>query len=51
MPLRQHRLGVSADFIRDFARAPKGAVAAHNHKIDFPALKQVASRVVGDYIV
>jgi hypothetical protein len=36
VPFRQHRLGVSADFVRHFAGAAQGPVAAHNHQVNFP---------------
>ena len=51
MPFRQNRLGVGADFIRNFAGASERAVAADNDQINFAALHQMSSGVVGDDLV
>src|SRR5436305_1996024 len=51
MLLRQDGLRVSSDFVRHFASASESSIAAHDHKIDFPALKQVTSRIIRDHVV
>jgi hypothetical protein len=51
MARRQDRFGVGADFVRHFAGAAEGAVAADNDEVNFSALHQMAGGVVRNDLV